>query len=41
MSFRAPDYKKAVAAAENILELLNFKRTINDAPTDGEQIVSL
>ena len=37
---RAPDHAKAVTAAENILELLNRKPTIDNASTDGEQIVS-
>ncbi len=38
--FRAPDYSKAVQAAEKILELLNRKPTIDNGSSDGEEIVS-
>lgn len=36
----APDYTKAVDAAEKILELLNRKPTINNRSSDGEEIAN-
>jgi len=38
---RAPDYSKAVEAAENILELFNRKPAIDNNSSDGDEIVSL
>jgi hypothetical protein len=38
--FRAPDYTKAVEAAEKILELINRKPAIDNGSTDGDEIVS-
>ena len=40
MCIRAPDYSKAISAAEKILDLLDRKPAIDNGSADGEEIVS-